>query len=76
MSRRTTISAALHQLDYYGVMALTEATLCKGHMTVHLNIAKTPSKNWMEQNKNLWAEHQALRLANPTAPHLLMPSLW
>ena len=39
-SRRTTISAALHQSGLYGRVARRMPLLCKRHMTAHLEFAK------------------------------------
>ena len=43
-SRRTTISAALHQSDLYGRVARRKPLLSKRHMTAHLEFAKSHLK--------------------------------
>jgi hypothetical protein len=39
-SRRTTISAALHQSGFYGKVARRKPLLSKRHMTAHLEFPK------------------------------------
>ena len=56
-SRRTTISAALHQSGLYGRVARRKPLLSKMHMTAHLQIAKRHLKNSQTmRNKILWSD--------------------
>ena len=56
-SRRTTISAALHQSGLYGRMARRKPLLSKRHMTAHLGSAKRHLKDSQTiRNKILWSD--------------------
>ena len=44
-SRRTTISAALHQSGFYGRVARQKPLLSKRHITAHLEFAKRHIKD-------------------------------
>uniref|UniRef100_A0A0E9XQ60 Transposase Tc1-like domain-containing protein n=1 Tax=Anguilla anguilla TaxID=7936 RepID=A0A0E9XQ60_ANGAN len=50
-SRRTTISAALHQSGLYGRVARRKPLLCKRHMTAHLEFAKKATKGLSDHEK-------------------------
>jgi hypothetical protein len=56
-SRRTTISAALHQSDLYGRVARRKPLLSKRHMTTCLEFAKRHLKNSPTiRNNILWSD--------------------
>ena len=72
-SRRTTISAALHQLGIYGRVARSKPLLSKRHMTAGLEFTKRHLKRlsdhekqdslvWWNQDWTLWPQWQASRL--------------
>jgi hypothetical protein len=62
-SRRTTISAALHQSGHYFKVARRKPLLSKRHMTAHLEFAKRYLKDSQTmRNKILWSECQASHL--------------
>ena len=55
-SRKTTISAALHQSGLYGTVARRKSLLSKKHMTVRLEFAKRHLKDSQTmRNKILWS---------------------
>ncbi|KAK3574571.1 hypothetical protein QTP86_010183 [Hemibagrus guttatus] len=56
-SRRTTISAGLHQSGLYGRVTRQKPLLSKRHMTVHLEFAKRHLKDSQTiRNKILWSD--------------------
>ncbi|KAK3552214.1 hypothetical protein QTP86_005893 [Hemibagrus guttatus] len=56
-SRRTTISAELHQSGLYGRVARWKPLLSKRHMTAHLEFAKRHLKDSQTtRNKILWSD--------------------
>ena len=66
-SRRTTISAAIHQSGLYGKMARRKPLLSKKHMAACLEFAKMHLKDsqtmrnkiiWSDETKTLWRECQ------------------
>jgi hypothetical protein len=62
-SRRTNISAALHQSGLYGRVARWKPLLSKRHMTARLEFAKWHVKDSQTmRNKILWSECQESRL--------------
>ncbi|KAK3557586.1 hypothetical protein QTP70_030514 [Hemibagrus guttatus] len=60
-SRRTTISAALHQSGLYGRVARRKPLLSKRHMTVHLEFAKRHLKH-SQTMRGLWSEETKIEL--------------
>ena len=58
-SRRTTISAALHQSGRYGRVARQKPLLSKRHMTDHLEFAKRHLKD-SQTNKIIWSDETNL----------------
>uniref|UniRef100_A0AAZ3RU29 Transposase Tc1-like domain-containing protein n=1 Tax=Oncorhynchus tshawytscha TaxID=74940 RepID=A0AAZ3RU29_ONCTS len=62
-SRRTTISAALHQAGLYGRAARRKPLLSKRHMTVHLESTKRHLKDTQTmRNKILWSDETKIEL--------------
>ena len=62
-SRKTTISAALHQSGLYGRVARQKPLLSKRHMTAHLEFAKTHLKDSQTmRNKMIWSDETKLEL--------------
>ncbi|KAG2468920.1 TCB1 transposase, partial [Polypterus senegalus] len=62
-SRRTTISAAIHQSDLYGRVARRKPLLSKRHMAVHLEFAKRHLKDSQTmRNKILWSDETKIEL--------------
>jgi transposase len=62
-SRRTTISAALHQSGLYGRVARRQPLLSKRHMTVRLEFAKRYLKDSQTmRNKMLWSDETKIEL--------------
>ncbi|KAK3571159.1 hypothetical protein QTP86_003670 [Hemibagrus guttatus] len=62
-SRRTTISAALHQSGLYGRVARWKPLLSKRHMTVHLEFAKRHLRDSQTmRNKILWSDATKIEL--------------
>ena len=62
-SRRTTISAALHQLGRYGRVARRKPLLSKWHMTARLEFAKRHLKDSQTmRNKILWSDETKIEL--------------
>ena len=56
-SRRTTISASLHQTAIYCIVARQKPLLGKRHMTAHLEFAKRHLKDSQTmRNKILWSD--------------------
>jgi hypothetical protein len=56
-SRRTTISAALHQLGLYGRVARRKPLLGKRHMTARLEFAKRHPKDSQDmRDRILWSD--------------------
>jgi hypothetical protein len=63
LSRRTTISAALHQSDLYGRVARQKPLLSERHMTTHLEFAKRLLKDSQTmRNKILWSDETKIQL--------------
>ena len=58
-SRRTTISAALHQSGLYGRVVRQKPLLSKRHMTAHVKFAKRRLK---ERNKIHWSDETKIKL--------------
>jgi hypothetical protein len=62
-SRRTTISAALHQSGLYGRVARWKPLLSKRHMTARLEFAKRHLKDSQTmRNKILWSDETKIEL--------------
>ncbi|KAG2466897.1 TCB1 transposase, partial [Polypterus senegalus] len=62
-SRRTTISAAIHQLGLYGRVARRKPLLHKRHMAAHLEFAKRHLKDSQTmRNKILWSDETKIEL--------------
>ena len=62
-SRRTTISAAVHQLGLYGRVARRKPLLSKRHMTTRLEFAKRHLKDYQTmRNKILWSDETKFEL--------------
>ncbi|KAG2466509.1 TCB1 transposase, partial [Polypterus senegalus] len=62
-SRRTTISAAIHQSGVYGRMARLKPLLSKRHMAAHLEFAKRHLKDSQTmRNKILWSDETKIEL--------------
>ena len=58
-SRRTTISAALHQSGIYGRVARRKPLLSKRHMTAHLEFAKRHLKDSQTMRNNILFSEEA-----------------
>ncbi|KAG2457775.1 TCB1 transposase, partial [Polypterus senegalus] len=62
-SRRTTISAAIHQSGLYGRVARRKPLLSKRHMAAHLEFAKWHLKDSQTmRNKILWSDETKIEL--------------
>ena len=63
-SRRTTISAALHQSGLYGRVARQKPLVSKRHMTAHLEFAKRQLKDsdHEKQDSGLWSDETKIEL--------------
>jgi hypothetical protein len=62
-SRKTTISAALHQSGLYGRVARRKPLLGKWHTTARLEFAKRHLKNYQTmRNKILWSDETKIQL--------------
>uniref|UniRef100_A0AAZ3PWJ2 Transposase Tc1-like domain-containing protein n=1 Tax=Oncorhynchus tshawytscha TaxID=74940 RepID=A0AAZ3PWJ2_ONCTS len=61
-SRRTTISAALHQPGLYGRVVRRKPFLSKRHMTARLEFAKRYLKTLTMRNKILWSDETKIGL--------------
>ena len=62
-SRRTTISAAIHQSGLYGRVARRKPLLSKRHMAAHLEFAKMHLKDSQTmRNKILWSDETKIEL--------------
>lgn len=62
-SRRTTISAAIHQSGLYGRVARRKPLLSKRHMAAHLEFAKRHLKDSQTmRNKILWSDETKIEL--------------
>uniref|UniRef100_A0AAZ3QG54 Transposase Tc1-like domain-containing protein n=1 Tax=Oncorhynchus tshawytscha TaxID=74940 RepID=A0AAZ3QG54_ONCTS len=59
-SRKTTISAALHQSGLYGKVARWKPLLSKRHMTARLEFAKRHLKSM--RNKIIWSDETKIEL--------------
>ena len=71
-SRRTTISAALHQAGLYGRVARQKALLSKRHMTAHLEFAKRHlTDSQTIRNKIIWPDDTNIELFGLNAKHLV-----
>ncbi|KAG2458240.1 TCB1 transposase, partial [Polypterus senegalus] len=69
-SRRTTISAAIHQLGLYGRVARRKPLLSKRSMTAHLEFAKRHLKDSQTmRNKILWSDESKIELFGVNARH-------
>ena len=69
-SRRTTISAALHQSGLYGRVARQKPLLSKRHMTAHLEFAKGHLKDSQTiGNKILWSDETKIELFGLNGKH-------
>ena len=67
-SRRTTISAALHQSGPYGRVTRLKPLLSKRHMTAHLEFAKRHLKDSQTMRNNiLWSDETKIELFGLTA---------
>ncbi|KAG2456329.1 TCB1 transposase, partial [Polypterus senegalus] len=64
-SRRTTISAAIHQSGLYGRVARWKPLLSKKHMAAQLEFAKRDSKTM--RNKILWSDETKIELFDVNA---------
>jgi hypothetical protein len=60
LSRKTTISAALHQSGLYGRVARQKPLLIKRNMTAHLDFAEKDSHTI--RNKILWSDETKIKL--------------
>ncbi|KAK3534134.1 hypothetical protein QTP86_002254 [Hemibagrus guttatus] len=70
LSRRTTISAALHQSGLDGRVARWKPILSKRHMTAHLEFAKTHLKDSETmRNKILWSDETKIELFGLNGKH-------
>uniref|UniRef100_A0AAY5KHU6 Transposase Tc1-like domain-containing protein n=1 Tax=Esox lucius TaxID=8010 RepID=A0AAY5KHU6_ESOLU len=68
-SRRTIISAALHQSGHYGTVSRWKPLLTNRHMT-HLEFAKTHLKDSQTiQNRILWSDLTKIELFGLNAKH-------
>uniref|UniRef100_A0AAZ3P336 Transposase Tc1-like domain-containing protein n=1 Tax=Oncorhynchus tshawytscha TaxID=74940 RepID=A0AAZ3P336_ONCTS len=62
-SRRTTISAALHQLGFYGRVVRRKPLLSERHMTARLEFAKRHLKDYqIMRNKSLWSDETKIEI--------------
>jgi hypothetical protein len=62
-SRRTGISATLHQSGLYGRVTRRKPLLSKRHMIAHLEFAKRPLKDSQTmRNKILWSDETKMEL--------------
>ncbi|KAK3508629.1 hypothetical protein QTP70_000916 [Hemibagrus guttatus] len=69
-SRRTTISAALHQSGLYGRVTRRKPLLSKRHMTAHLEFAKSHLKDSQTmRNKILWSHETKTELFGLNGKH-------
>uniref|UniRef100_A0A8C7LE52 Transposase n=1 Tax=Oncorhynchus kisutch TaxID=8019 RepID=A0A8C7LE52_ONCKI len=69
-SRRTTISAALHQSGLYGRVVRRKPLLGKRHMTARLEFAKRHLKDSQTmRNKTLWSDETKIELFGLNAKH-------
>ncbi|KAG2462209.1 TC1A transposase, partial [Polypterus senegalus] len=69
-SRRTTISAAIHQSDLYGRVARRKPLLSKRHMAASLEFAKRHLKDSRTmRNKILWSDETMIELFGVNARH-------
>uniref|UniRef100_A0AAZ3Q4S1 Transposase Tc1-like domain-containing protein n=1 Tax=Oncorhynchus tshawytscha TaxID=74940 RepID=A0AAZ3Q4S1_ONCTS len=69
-SRRTTISAALHQSGLYGRVVRWKQLLSKRHMTAHLEFAKRHLKDCQTiRNKILWSDENKIELFGLNTKH-------
>ena len=69
-SRRTTISAALHQSGLYGRVARRKPLLRKRLMAVHLEFAKRYLKDSQPmRNKIIWSDETKIKLFGLNAKH-------
>ncbi|KAG2468153.1 TC1A transposase, partial [Polypterus senegalus] len=69
-SRRTTISAAIHQSGLYGRVARWKPLLSKRHMADHLEFAKRHLKDSQTmRNKILWSDETKIELFGVNARH-------
>ncbi|KAG2465191.1 TC1A transposase, partial [Polypterus senegalus] len=67
-SRRTTISAAIHQSGLYGRVARRKPLLSKRHMAAHLEFAKRHLKDSQTmRNKILWSDETKIELFGANA---------
>ncbi|KAG2458520.1 TC1A transposase, partial [Polypterus senegalus] len=67
-SRRTTISAAIHQLGLYGRVARRKPLLSKRHMAAHLEFVKRHLKDSQTmRNKILWSDETKIELFSVNA---------
>ncbi|KAG2469321.1 TC1A transposase, partial [Polypterus senegalus] len=67
-SRRTTISAAIHQSGLYGRVARRKILLSKRHMAAHLEFAKRHLKDSQTmRNKILWSDETKIELFGANA---------
>ena len=68
-SRRTTISAALHQSGLYSRVARQKLVLSKRHMTACLKFAQRHQKTLTMRNKILWSDETNIELFGLNAKH-------
>ncbi|KAG2466468.1 TCB1 transposase, partial [Polypterus senegalus] len=69
-SRRTTISAAIHQSGLYGRVARRKPPLSKRHMAAHLEFAKRHLKDSQTmRNKIFWSDETNIELFGVNARH-------
>ena len=62
-SKRTTITAALHQSGLYGSVARRKQLLSKRHLTAHLEFAERHLKDSQTmRNKFLWSDETKIEL--------------
>ncbi|XP_073323188.1 uncharacterized protein [Pagrus major] len=76
-SRRTTISAALHQSGLYGRVARRKPLLSRRHMTARLEFAKRHLKDSQTmRNKILWSDETKIELFANQAPYHPYSEAW
>jgi hypothetical protein len=68
-SRRTIISAALHQSGLYGRVARLKPLLSKRHMTAHLKLAERHLNILTMRNKILWSDENKIEFFGLSAKH-------
>ena len=76
-SRRTTISAALHQSGLYGSVVRRNPLLSKRHMTARLEFAKRHQKDaYTMRNKILWSDETKIEQFWPECQASRLEETW